>query len=179
MWTIHCNDSRVWSDVGHACVEPMSQWDDCNQVMTTPTLNDPRCMNEPNGVNPNPDNCAQFLACMNMTVVATMDCPVNTLFTTTNNTCQLGYLVASECRKRSIPEHVIVTTANPVLDAPCAGVGSTNADVPDPTHCRRFYKCNYGRVVARVTCPSNSAFHAEKRKCDWRAAVDCQTRPLS
>lgn len=43
-WTIHCNDSRVWSNVGHACVEPLSQWDDCNQILTTPAISEyPPC----------------------------------------------------------------------------------------------------------------------------------------
>ncbi|XP_005092055.1 uncharacterized protein LOC101847244 [Aplysia californica] len=175
-WTINCNDTRVWSNVGHACVEPMSQWDDCNQVMTTPALNDPRCAPDPNGMNPDPSNCAQFLACVNMTVVATMDCPTNTLFSTRNSTCELSFLVASECRERSIPGHVVVTTASPIVDKPCAGF--SNADVSDPTNCARFYKCNYGRVVARIKCPNSSAFNAEKRKCDWRANVDCQDRPI-
>ncbi len=39
-WTINCNDSRIWSNIGHACVTPMSQWDDCNQVMTTPMISE-------------------------------------------------------------------------------------------------------------------------------------------
>ncbi|CAL1527006.1 unnamed protein product [Lymnaea stagnalis] len=228
-WTINCNDTRIWSNVGHACVEPMSQWDDCNQVMTTPTLikvvcecvhtsnksegptamkscpkslrdgltksrvkhgpciylyrhcltfypDDPRCLNDPSGMNPDPDNCAQFLACVNMTVVATMECPTNTLFSTRNNTCELSFMVASECRERSIPGHVIITTASPIVDKPCEG--TSNGDVGDPTHCARFYKCNYGRVVARIRCPSNSAFNEEKKKCDWRANVDCGARPI-
>ncbi|KAK7009239.1 hypothetical protein BgiMline_000744 [Biomphalaria glabrata] len=175
-WTINCNDTRIWSNVGHACVEPMSQWDDCNQVMTTPALNDPRCLSQPNGMNPDPENCATFLACVNMTVVATMECPTNTLFSTRNNTCELSFLVASECKERSIPGHVVVTTASPIVDKPCEG--TSNGDVSDPTHCARFYKCNYGRVVARIRCPSNSAFNEAKKKCDWRANVQCGDRPI-
>lgn len=35
---LQCNDSRVWSNHGHACVEPMSQWDDCNFTPTTPII---------------------------------------------------------------------------------------------------------------------------------------------
>ncbi|BFZ02335.1 hypothetical protein BsWGS_05374 [Bradybaena similaris] len=175
-WTINCNDTRIWSNVGHACVEPMSQWDDCNQEMTTPALNDPRCSNEPNGMNPDPNNCAQFVACVNMTVVATMECPTNTLFSTRNNTCELSFVVASECRERTIPSHVVVTTASPIVDKPCEG--TSNGDVADPGHCARFYKCNYGRVVARIRCPANSAYNEEKKKCDWRANVDCGGRPI-
>lgn len=144
--------------------------------MTTPALNDVRCLNEPNGMNPDPENCAQFVACVNMTVVATMECPTNTLFSTRNNTCELSHVVASECRERSIPDHVVVTTASPIVDKPCEG--TSNGDVQDPTHCARFYKCNYGRVVARIRCPSNSAFNPEKKKCDWRANVDCGGRPF-
>ncbi|XP_076465717.1 uncharacterized protein LOC143297319 isoform X1 [Babylonia areolata] len=174
-WTIQCNDSRVWSNIGHACVEPMTQWDDCNQEITTPALNDERCV-DPNGMNPDPDNCAQFLACNNRTVVATMDCPENTLFSTRNNTCELSFLVAEECQTRNIPSHVIVSTASPIKDKPCEGTG--NGDVADPTHCRRFYKCNYGRVVARIKCPPNSAFSVEKNKCDWKSGVDCGDRPM-
>ncbi|CAG5128760.1 unnamed protein product [Candidula unifasciata] len=175
-WTINCNDTRIWSNVGHACVEPMSQWDDCNQVMTTPTLNDHRCSSEPSGLNPDPNNCAQFLSCVNMTVVATMECPTNTLFSTTNNTCELSFVVASECRERSIPGHIIVTTASPIVDKPCEG--TSNGDVGDPGQCARFYKCNYGRIVARIRCPANSAFNEEKKKCDWRQNVDCGDRPM-
>ncbi|XP_050401429.2 peritrophin-1 [Patella vulgata] len=173
-WTITCNDTRVWSNTGHACVLPFSQWDDCNQVMTTPTINDERCI-EPSGMNPDPDNCAQFLACTNRTVVATMSCPENTLFSTRNNTCELSYMVADECRTRSIPSHISVTTASPIIDKPCEG--TKNGDVADPRNCARFYKCNYGRVVARVKCPSNSHFSDIKHKCDWRANVECGSRP--
>jgi hypothetical protein len=63
-----------------------------------------------------------------------------------------------------------------VIDKPCEG--TSNGDVPDPTHCGRFYKCNYGRVVARIKCPANSAFNIDKKKCDWRAAVECGDRPM-
>ncbi|KAL8560938.1 hypothetical protein ACOMHN_019922 [Nucella lapillus] len=174
-WTIECNDTRIWSNIGHACVEPMTQWDDCNQEMTTPALNDERCV-DPNGMNPNPDNCAQFLACNNRTVVATMNCPENTLFSTRNSTCDLSFLVAEECTNRHIPSHIVVSTASPIKDKPCEGTG--NGDVADPSHCRRFYKCNYGRVVARIKCPPNSAFDVERLKCDWKSEVDCQDRPM-
>lgn len=175
-WTIQCNDTRIWSNIGHACVEPMTQWDDCNQVMTTALINDERCSLNPNGNNPDPDNCAQFLACNNMTVVATMNCPESTLFSTRNNTCELSFVVADECKSRYIPSHIVITTASPVIDKPCES--ASNGDVPDPTHCGRFYKCNYGRVVARIKCPANSAFNPDKKKCDWRAAVECQDRPM-
>ncbi|XP_064609457.1 peritrophin-1-like [Liolophura sinensis] len=173
---LQCNDSRVWSNHGHACVEPMSQWDDCNFTPTTPIINDPRCV-DPNGVNPDPDNCAQFLACTNRTVVATMQCPENTLFSTANNTCELSFLVAEECMNRVIPEDVVVTTASPVIDVPCEG--TKNGDVADHTHCARFYKCNHGRVVARIKCPSGSAFSTIKNKCDWLASVECGERQLT
>ncbi|ESO88173.1 hypothetical protein LOTGIDRAFT_234723 [Lottia gigantea] len=234
-WTISCNDTRVWSNTGHACVLPLSQWDDCNQVITTPTIiklslrlyaykpvatealkkdypqtgknptkksnnraipllqlytmhhcpsgyitrlfqqsDDERCV-VPTGMNPDPDNCAQFLACDNRTVVATMSCPENTLFSTRNNTCELSYMVADECRTRQIPSHVSVTTASPIIDKPCEG--TKNGDVSDPRNCARFYKCNYGRVVARVKCPSNSHFNDIEHKCDWRANVECGSRP--
>ncbi|XP_064609455.1 peritrophin-1-like [Liolophura sinensis] len=174
--TMQCNESRIWSNVGHACVEPMSQWDDCNQTPTTPIINDPRCIN-PDGINPDPDNCAQFLACTNRTVVATMQCPENTLFGTRNNTCELGFLVAEECKSRLIPNNVVVTTASPVIDQPCEG--KKNGDVADETHCLRFYKCNHGRIVARIRCPSGSGYSTIKNKCDWLANVDCDSRPIN
>ncbi|XP_014775642.1 protein obstructor-E [Octopus bimaculoides] len=175
IWSIKCNNSRIWSNVGHACVEPMSQWDDCNQTPTTPSINDPRCIN-PDGINPDPENCAQFLACTNRSVVATMQCPESTLFSTRNNTCDLGFLVAEECKNRVIPSHVVVSTASPTIDKPCAG--TEFGDVPDINNCGRFYKCNHGRVVARIKCPAGSAFSLEKLRCDWRASVICGERPL-
>lgn len=174
-WTIQCNDSRIWSNFGHACVEPMSQWDDCNQAPTTPSINDVRCVN-PDGINPDPENCAQFLACTNRSVVATMQCPESTLFSTKNNTCDLGFLVADECKSRMIPKNVVISTASPTIDKPCTG--TSNGDVADMNHCGRFYKCNYGRVVARIKCPSGSAFSQKKRRCDWRASVQCGERPM-
>ncbi|RUS87928.1 hypothetical protein EGW08_004344, partial [Elysia chlorotica] len=133
-WTINCNDTRVWSNVGHACVEPMSQWDDCNQVMTTPTLNDVRCANEPNGMNPDPANCAQFVACVNMTVVATMECPTNTLFSTRNSTCTSATFYLQPYVL--FPTYFLTATASPIVDKPCEG--TSNGDVEDPSHCGRF-----------------------------------------
>lgn len=136
---------------------------------------DVRCVN-PDGINPDPENCAQFLACTNRSVVATMQCPESTLFSTKNNTCDLGFLVADECKSRMIPKNVVISTASPTIDKPCTG--TSNGDVADMNHCGRFYKCNYGRVVARIKCPSGSAFSQKKRRCDWRASVQCGERPM-
>lgn len=68
----------------------------------------------------------------------------------------------------------ILGTAHPIIDIPCEEI--KNGDVPDKTNCGRFYKCNHGRVVARIKCPAASAFSVKKNKCDWRANVDCEGR---
>lgn len=72
---------------------------------------------------------------------------------------------------------LILATASPIIDQPCEG--KKNGDVADESHCLRFYKCNHGRIVARIRCPSGSGYSKIKNKCDWLANVDCDSRPIN
>ncbi|MCE2196816.1 hypothetical protein GQ599_09805 [Streptococcus thermophilus] len=64
------------------------------------------------------------------------------------------------------------------ITAQCPAVdGEYPVLLPEPSNCRDFCKCSFGKAWL-YECPPNTLYDTTWETCNWADAVDCGTRPI-
>ncbi|GAB1608636.1 protein obstructor-E-like [Argonauta hians] len=162
--TITCpKKGLVIGQDNYSCVPKGSHFDNCGDRIKLFVVNDPRCKRNPNGNNPDDNNCANFINCFNSTSMGFQKCPEGLFFSTKNFTCDYPENVFCGSRPISSEYRNLLE-----IGERCRKEGTHL--ISNPNNCRRYYECQ-GGLNSPKTCSPDLVFSPKDQACKqpWEA----------
>uniref|UniRef100_A0AAG5DIF4 Chitin-binding type-2 domain-containing protein n=1 Tax=Anopheles atroparvus TaxID=41427 RepID=A0AAG5DIF4_ANOAO len=99
-----------------------------------------------------------------------LECPVGTLFDSNRMFCEAADVASCAFEQNTGPS--MGSGAGNLLNLLCVGK-KVGTKYGHPTNCTQYFLCNGRNVAQLFTCPRGTAYHKERKVCDFANNVNC------